>query len=167
MDPVDAQILAQIDLAFDPIGNLLNGCKFKAALGEVMALAHEVNKYLDTKAPWFQIKEDRARAATTLYIALRVIDSLKILFAPFLPFSSQRLHKMLGYRGDLLGTQIVRDYQETTRSHRGLIYDASSLTEQWKPSQLPVGRAFGPIAPLFEKLDEKVVAEEKARLGAG
>jgi methionyl-tRNA synthetase len=167
MDQIDAQVLAQIDIGFRPIGDLIGACKFKAALGEVMALVREVNKYLDTKAPWFQVKEDRARAGTTLYVALRAIDSLKILFAPFLPFSSQRVHKMLGYGGDLLGKQMVRDYTETQRTHRALTYDASTITEQWKPSQLPVGQVFGQIAPLFEKLDEKVVAEEKARLGAG
>ena len=167
MDHEDAQILAKIDLAFGPGGDLIGACKFKMALGEVMALAREVNKYLDTKAPWFQVKEDRVRAGTTLYIALRAIDSLKTLFAPFLPFSSQRVHKMLGYGGDLLGRQVVREYKESERLHQALTYDASSLTEKWKPSQLPVGQAFGPIAPLFEKLDEKIVEEEKARLGAG
>ncbi|HLF27478.1 MAG TPA: methionine--tRNA ligase [Anaerolineae bacterium] len=167
MDQEDARLLAQIDIAFDPIGELIHACKFKLALGEMMALAREVNKYLDTKAPWFQIKEDRNRAATTLYVALRAIDSLKILFSPFLPFSSQRLHRMLGYTGDLLGRQLVREITETQRTHRALTYDASSLTERWKPSQLPVGQAFGPIAPLFEKLDEKIVEEERARLGAG
>jgi methionyl-tRNA synthetase len=47
-----------------------------------MALARKANVYLDHKAPWFQIKEDRAAAATTVYVILRVIDSLKtILFA--------------------------------------------------------------------------------------
>ena len=74
---------------------------------------------------------------------------------------------MLGYSGDVLGKQIVRDYQESERAHRALTYDASTITETWKPSQLPVGQAFGPIAPLFAKLDEKIVEEEKARLGAG
>ena len=167
MDVDDAQILAQIDVAFDPIGGLIGACKFKAALGEVMSLAREVNKYLDTKAPWFQIKTDRARTGTTLYVALRAIDSLKLLFAPYLPFSSQRLHRMLGYGGDLLGRQIVRDFKETERTHRALTYDQASITEHWKPSQLPIGQAFGPIAPLFAKLDEKIVEEEKARLGAG
>ncbi len=167
MDTEDAQLLARIDVTFGPIGDLLNACKFKAALGEIMALAREVNKYLDSKAPWFQIKEDRARAGTTLYVALRAIDSLKILFAPYLPFSSQRLHAMLGYKGDMLGKQVLREYQESQRSHRALTYDASTMTEQWKSSQLPVGQTFGPVAPLFEKLDEEIVAEEKSRLGAG
>ena len=53
--------------------------------GEAMALAQEANKYLDKQAPWFEIKQDRDEAAKTVYTALRAIDSLKILLAPFLP----------------------------------------------------------------------------------
>jgi methionyl-tRNA synthetase len=74
---------------------------------------------------------------------------------------------MLGYTGDLLGKPIVRDYQESERTHRALTYDASTISVEWKSSQLPVNQIFGPIAPLFEKLDEKIVEEERARLGAG
>jgi len=165
MTQADARLLAQIDVSFGPIGDLIAACKFKQALGEVMALARDVNKYLDETAPWFQIKTDRSRTATTMYVALRAIDSLKVLFAPFLPFTCQRLHLMLGYSGDLLGKQIVREYQESTRKHAALTYDSSSVTVQWKPSQLPVGQAFGPIAPLFEKLDPKIAEEEKSKLG--
>ena len=81
-----------------------------------MALARDVNKYVDEKAPWFSIKTDRERTATTLYVTLRAIDSLKVLFAPFLPFTGQRLHAMLGYSGDLFGKQIINEYQEATRA---------------------------------------------------
>ena len=56
-------------------------------------------------------------------MALRVIDSLKLLFAPFLPFSSQKLHETLGYEGNLFGKQIVHEYQETSRKHKGLTYE--------------------------------------------
>ncbi len=56
MTQSDVQVLAQIDVAFGPIGDLIAACKFKQALGEVMALAREVNKYLDETAPWFTIK---------------------------------------------------------------------------------------------------------------
>ena len=101
-----------------------------------MALARDVNKYVDEKAPWFSIKTDRARTATTLYVALRAIDSLKVLFAPFLPFTCQRLHAMLGYSGDLFGKQIVNEYQEATRAHLGLTYDRSrSSTCAGSPAQ--------------------------------
>ncbi len=165
LDEVDTQLLAQVDGAFAPIGDQINLCKFKAALADVMALARDINKYVDDKAPWFSIKTDRERTATTLYVALRAIDSLKVLFAPFLPFTGQRLHAMLGYSGDLFGTQTINEYQETARAHRALTYDASTIDVRWQPSQLPIGQGFGPIAPLFKKLDEKIVEEERSKLG--
>jgi methionyl-tRNA synthetase len=140
--------------AFEQIDNRIQNCLFREALADIMGFARDVNKYVDEKAPWFSIKTDRARTATTLYVALRAIDSLKVLFAPFLPFSSQRLHAMLGYDGDLFGRQIVKEYTEETRTHLGLTYDASSITVHWQPSQLPAGQKLGAVAPLFKKLDE-------------
>jgi methionyl-tRNA synthetase len=79
-------------------------------LGEALALAREANGYtfatlsagLDRKAPWFQIKEDRAAAATSVYVILRVVDNLKTLLAPILPHTAQRLHEYLGYEGAAL-----------------------------------------------------------------
>ncbi len=61
----DRELLARARAAFAAIGDLYAGCKFRAALGEAMALAREANGYLDRKAPWFQIKADRQAAATT------------------------------------------------------------------------------------------------------
>jgi methionyl-tRNA synthetase len=165
MTQSDAKLLAQIDVAFEPIGNLIAACHFKQALGEVMALARDVNKYLDETGPWFEVKKDKARTATIMYVALRAIDSLKILFTPFLPFTCQRVHLMLGYSSSLLGDQVVREYDEATRKHAALTFDYSGVTAQWKPSQLPVGQALGPIAPLFEKLDPKITEEERSKLG--
>jgi methionyl-tRNA synthetase len=164
LDEIDTQLLSQIDRAFEPIGEQINLCKFKAALGDIMALARDVNKYVDDKAPWFSIKADRERTATTLYATLHAIDSLKTMFAPFLPFTCQRLHTMLGYNGDLFGTQIIAEYHESTRAHRGLTYDASSIDVRWQPSALPIGQKFGAVAPLFKKLDEKIIEEERSKL---
>ncbi len=67
----------------------------RAGLQEAVRLATEVNKYLDTTAPWFEIKNDKSQAAKSIYTSLRAIDSLKVLFAPFLPFTSERLHSYL------------------------------------------------------------------------
>jgi len=163
---VDQAILAKVEAAFEPVGQLLDGCKFKAALGEVMALARETNGYLDEKAPWLQIKEDREAAGTTVYVALRVIDSLKTLFCPFLPFSSQELHHFLGYDGDIMGRQYIETLQEEHGAHQALRYDGSGLEGEWAPSQLPAGQALRKPRPLFKKLDESIVEEELARLGS-
>jgi methionyl-tRNA synthetase len=133
-------------------------------LGEAIGLAREANVYLDRKAPWFQIKEDRAAAATSVYVILRAVDSLKTILAPILPHTAQRLHEYLGYDGPLFGTQQVVEYQEETRSHLALTYDHSGAVGTWTRSELPSGQALREPAPLFKKLEESVVEEEYARL---
>ena len=161
----DKALLAHVEGSFDTIGALIDACKLRAALTETMAVAREVNRYLDEQAPWFQIKQDRAAAARSVYVALRAIDSLKTLTNPFLPFSSQRLHELLGYEGTIVGRQYVGTFEEETRAHTALCYDGSELVGRWEPSQLPPGQALLKPTPLFKKLDAKVVEEELARMG--
>lgn len=163
----DVAILARADAAFQTAGDLLEACKFKAAIAEIMAVAHEANRYLDAKAPWFQIKEDRCAAATTIYTCLCVINDLKVLLAPFLPFSSQRLHHLLGYESDIFGRQYTEVVQEETRSHLVLRYDASGLAARWEPSRVPPGQKLPPPKPLFQKLDDRIVEQELARMSGG
>ena len=78
-------------------------------VNEVMKLAGQVNQYLSEQEPWKVIKTDRERAATILYVALRCVDSLKTLMTPFLPFTSQKLHELLGYDGYIAGPLLFRD----------------------------------------------------------
>ncbi|MBL8097061.1 MAG: methionine--tRNA ligase [Anaerolineales bacterium] len=161
----DQALLAKIEAGFDRVGGLIEAVKLRAALEEVVALATEVNKYLDANGPWFQVKTDKAAAGRSIYVALRAIDSLKILFAPFLPFTSQRLHGFLGYDGRLAGEHKVVDYAESASSHIGLTYDATGVAARWAPSTLQGGHALRAPAPLFKKLEESVAAEERQRLG--
>jgi methionyl-tRNA synthetase len=79
---------------------------------------------------------------------------------------------MLGYTGQLSGTLrfedvTERDEQGRTRIHRVLTGDYSRREGRWQPSALPPGRKLLPPQPLFKKLDDKVVAEELARLEQG
>ena len=162
---IDTDLLKQIDAGFDSVGSLLEAVKIRAALQEALGLAREVNGYLD-RAPWFGvIEEDRQAAATTVYTALRAIDSLKIIFAPFLPFSSEQLHESLGYDKPIFGKQKIVTYEESERPHEALIYDASSATGQWAPSDLEPGHRFNKPKPMYRKLDESVIDEERERLG--
>lgn len=165
LSPEDEAILAQVAAAFEPIGADLDACRLRSALGSVMALAREANRYLDAAAPWKMLKSDPGRAATATYVALRVIDSLKMLFLPFVPFSSQALHGYLGYGDDLFGRQEVAEYTDGRGTHLGLTYRYTQSGDVWKPSELPTGQALRQPQPLFRKLDEAVVADELARLG--
>jgi methionyl-tRNA synthetase len=163
---LDTRLLAQIEEGFESVGQLITRCKFRSALSEVMALAREANRYLEEKGPWFQIKESREAAGTTIYVALRAIDSLKTLFAPFLPFTSERLHQYLGYEGSLFGRSYTATFEEKGgRVHEALCYDGSGATGEWKASELPPGQVLRKSKPLFNKLDEHVIEEERARLG--
>ncbi len=163
--PADYEILAMVEAGFQSIGEMLSTVRLRAALNEVMRLASEVNRYLDQASPWFEIKEDKQAAAKTIYTALRVIDSLKTLFAPFLPFSSEKLHAYLGYTQPLFGEQFVETHRDALGEHVVLRYRPSNADGCWKPSQLPPGQVLHPPAPLFRKLDEAIVEAERSRLG--
>jgi methionyl-tRNA synthetase len=139
--------------------------RLRAALGEAIRLASEVNKYLDDSAPWAEIKQDKVAAATTIFTALKAIDSLKILLAPFLPFSSERLHSYFGYDQPLFGEQFVERREDTLGEHDVLRYRPGNASGRWEPSQLEPGQALRQPAPLFRKLEESIVEEERARLG--
>jgi methionyl-tRNA synthetase len=164
LDDADREILARTEAGFGDVGGLYASVKLKAALEESMAIARAANGYLDRKTPWFQVKNDRQAAATTVYVILRVIDNLKVLLAPVLPFTAQRLHEMLGYDGQLFGRQHTRIFAEPTRSHEALCYDGSPAVGEWQASRLPVGQALRQPAPLFKKLDDDTLAKELACL---
>ena len=142
----DTALLAKAEAAFDTIGVKLNTVKLRDALGEVIELATATNQYLDQQAPWKTIKagdEGKARAGTQLYVAAKVIDSLSVLFSPFIPDLCEAVRKQLGYAGPLFGRQYVETIQETTRQHDALRYDASSATGTWGPSELAPGQKLG------------------------
>jgi len=119
---------------------LIARCRFKQAITSAMGLAHEANRYLDEKEPWKVIKQDRARAAVSLYVTLGVIVRLKSMMYPFLPFTSQKLHEYLGFE--------------------------SRLEEYGLRSELPEpGRELLKPGPLFTKLAPEIAEEESSRLG--
>lgn len=163
--PADQAILETVASGFRSVGEQLEAVHLRLALGEALRLASEVNKYLDQAAPWFEIKNDKAQAAKTVYTALRAIDSLKVLFAPFIPFSSERLHRYLGYETPLFGSQYVTLEQDELGEHRVLRYQPAPIRFQWQPSELPPGQLLQEPAPLFRKLEPSLAEQERARLG--
>jgi methionyl-tRNA synthetase len=163
--PADREILSKIDTGVASVGTQLDAVKLRSALGEAMRLASEVNKYLDTAGPWFEIKTDKAAAGTTIYTALKAIDTLKVLFAPFLPFTCEKLHHFLGYTMPLFGEQFTEKQTDALGEHNVLRYNPAPATGKWQPSQLQPGQKLNPPAPLFKKLEESVAEIERGRLG--
>jgi methionyl-tRNA synthetase len=160
----DRSLLAAIESGFNTVGAELEAVRLRSALGEAMKLATSVNQYLDQTAPWSAIKTDREGASKTMYTALRAIDSLKVLFAPFLPFTSERLHGFFGHETPLFGEQFTEEVTDALGAHTVLKYKGVHGL-QWKPSELKPGTRLNQPGPLFKKLEDKVVEEERARLG--
>jgi methionyl-tRNA synthetase len=124
----DREILAEVERGFEQVGRNIELCHFKDGLNAAMAVARAANRYLDEQAPWKQIKTDREAAATSIYIMLQVISGLRILFCPYLPFSSQKLHGYLGFEGDV-------------------------SKEHWQLREIPAGTKLPVPTPLFPKLE--------------
>jgi methionyl-tRNA synthetase len=162
----DKALLDSIPGRFDAVGAEIEAARFRSALSTAIDLARDANRYLNDAAPWALIESDRERAGTILYTALRTVDSLKTLLTPFLPYSSQTLHELLGYEGWIAGPLEFREVtEEGGESHTVLTGDYAGWVGSWEPSDLPPGRKLPEPRPLFRKLDPaKVVEDELARL---
>ena len=163
--PEDQNILEVLQEGFEKVGDLYDRVKLRVALTETMRLAGEVNKYLDEKAPWFEIKEDKDAAGKSIFTAIRAIDSLKILLAPVLPFTCEQLHRTLGYDKPLFGEQYTDSVEDNLGTHEVLRYRQGDVCCEWQPSVLAAGSPFHKPQPLFQKLDPEVAEEEYNRLG--
>jgi methionyl-tRNA synthetase len=162
--PADLELLATIEAGFTSVGAELDAVRLRSALGETMKLATAVNQYLDVNAPWSAVKTDKDGAAKTIYTALKAIDSLKVMFAPFIPFTSERLHGFFGYETPLFGEQYTEEVNDAIGSHKVLRYKPVEGL-QWKPSDLKPGSKLNQPGPLFKKLEPTVIDEERGRLG--
>jgi methionyl-tRNA synthetase len=162
----DRRVLDGVASAFDEVGALIDQGRFRAAIAEAMRTSTLANQYVADQAPWALVKTDEERAATVLYVALRAVDSLKTLFAPFLPFTSQTVHELLGYDGWIAGPLEFRSVTEDDGStHEVLTGDYESWVGSWAPSELQPGQKLQEPKPLFRKLPPETVQEELDRLG--
>lgn len=92
---VDEQVLAELKAYPAVIASSIERYRFREALGELMNVARLGNKYLADEEPWKMVKENPERVQTQMYVALQIASALTILSEPFLPFTSQRLTKIL------------------------------------------------------------------------
>ena len=140
LGPADQELLDKTGAALDAVGASLAACRFREALNGAMGLAREANRYLDAQAPWAKVKNDLPSAARTLYTAIVVISGLKTMLLPFIPFSAQRLHVLLGLPGKA--------------------EDAGWSVRPPKP-----GGALPTPEPLFTKLEDSIAEEQVGQLG--
>jgi methionyl-tRNA synthetase len=139
IDSQTGELLSKVESTIDAVSKNISECRFKEGIKSAMALAQDANRYLDDKAPWKSIKQDREAAALGIYGALSVISGLKTVLYPYMPFSSQKLHTLLGFSG-----AIEKD--------------------GWQFTRPVVGCELPDPQPLFSKLDDSIVDEEMSHL---
>jgi len=91
----DQTVIREINKFPGRISNSLDSFRFREALTEMMNLARLGNKYLTDQEPWKKFKTEPERVGTILNLSLQICANLSILSSPFLPFSAEKLRKML------------------------------------------------------------------------
>ncbi|MCD4774282.1 MAG: methionine--tRNA ligase [Bacteroidales bacterium] len=95
LDEIDKTVINELKTFPDKIASSLEKYRFREAQAQMMNLARLGNKYLTETEPWKQIKTDESRVKTILNISLQICGNLSILCEPFLPFTADKLSKML------------------------------------------------------------------------
>ena len=135
----DRQTLQEFADVKTNVERLLDTFHFRDAQREAMNLARIGNKYLADTEPWKLAKTDMNRVGTIMNIALQITANLAIVFEPFLPFSMEKLNKMLNV--EPLGWNRL---------------GATDL--------LPAGHQLGKAELLFEKIEDSVIEAQIQKL---
>ncbi|MDY4916886.1 MAG: methionine--tRNA ligase, partial [Candidatus Cryptobacteroides sp.] len=183
-ETIDAETLAQIPQIVAEIEENISSYKFREALKSAMNLARLGNKYLTDTEPWKVAKTDLDRTASILNVALQICAALGIVFEPFLPFSSEKLRRMLNvgviagtdHRAGEEGTCGVNIFKsgecaalhtigsvDAPKSFEGL---SLSWNDLFSSRILPAGHEIGQAQLLFEKIEDEMIAPQIERLEA-
>ena len=92
---LELQLVKEMESFPERIGRAIETYHFRDALAEMMNLARLGNKYLTETEPWKRIKENPDEAMTALHYSLQICANLAILCRPFLPFTADKLSRML------------------------------------------------------------------------
>ncbi len=183
-EAIDAETLAQIPQIVSEIEENISSYKFREALKAAMNLARLGNKYLTDTEPWKVAKNDLDRTASILNVSLQICAALGIVFEPFLPFSAEKLRRMLNvgviagtdHRAGEEGTCGVNIFKsgecaalhtigsvDAPESFEGL---SLSWNDLFSSRILPAGHEIGQAQLLFEKIEDEMIAPQIERLEA-
>lgn len=138
----DKETIAEVQAIKSTIEKELDTYHFREALKTAMNLARIGNKYLADTEPWKLAKTDMSRVATILNIALQITANLTIVFSPFLPFSSEKLLRMLD------------------------VNEAFSWDSLGSMELLSVGHQIATAELLFEKIEDSTIEAQIEKLQA-
>ena len=137
--PQDEETISEFQNVKAEVERLLEAFRFRDAQKEAMNLARIGNKYLADAEPWKVVKTDPERVKTVLFLSLQLVANLATAFEPFLPFSSERLRRMLGM-------------------------EAAEWDRLGSIDLLPAGKQLAEPELLFEKIDDSVIEAQVQKL---
>ncbi|HEY6435503.1 MAG TPA: methionine--tRNA ligase subunit beta, partial [Ignavibacteriaceae bacterium] len=138
-EKIDEDMLNEIAGYPKRIGDFFEKFKIRDGVNEMMNLARDGNKYFNDSEPWITVKSNKEKCGTTLNICLQTIYTLAELFYPVLPFSSEKLFKLL---------------------------NAKSV--QWAESGKTIlneGHQINSAEILFPKIEDEMIEEQISKLG--
>ncbi len=98
LNKYDKQAIDEIGVIKAKVENSLEHYRFREALKFAMDLARLGNKYLADTEPWITIKTDENRVKTIINISLQISANLSVLIEPFLPFTAEKICKLLNIK---------------------------------------------------------------------
>ena len=149
---IDQTILKELKTYPAVIESSIERYRFREAQMELMNVARLGNKYLADEEPWKTIKTDEARTKTVMYVALQIATALAVLSEPFLPFTSEKLKKML----NLSSSDATKEYD----------IENTWKDVETKANLIPSGHTIGKGELLFSKIEDEQIHAQLDKLEA-
>ena len=168
-ESIDDELLAAVTKGFDVVGNFIANHQQRAALSEIMRIVGEANAYVSRTEP-FKMKapELRERLATVLHTLIQAVSDINTMMSVFLPHSSNAIDLVLGGSGTLAPMPQLIETEDIDIGHPFPIISGDySHVREWAPREVMPGTPIAKPSPVFQKLDDSVIAEELERLGLG
>ncbi len=105
LTPLDAGIIDTMQRTPEAASHHFESYRFREGLLEIMNLSRAANKYFNDSEPWKTAKSDLAQCGTSINISIQLARTLAILMSPIVPFSADKIWKMLNLEGNPSGQQ--------------------------------------------------------------
>jgi methionyl-tRNA synthetase len=134
----EERLARELDAAVTEYTDLLRGMEFRKAVHALRAIWSEGNAYINRRAPWETVKNDRDEAAQTLRTAINLIALFARLSAPVIPDTAERTLDALavpaGRRGWPAGAELDVLAPEAPFERPGLLFEkiGDERVDEWR-----------------------------------
>ncbi|MDO5825915.1 MAG: methionine--tRNA ligase [Methanosphaera sp.] len=151
-DQMDEEFLNVIEKLPDNVACQIDNFNFRDGLQEIMTACKFANKYFNDKKPWKAVKEDIESAKTCLYLSNQLVHTLAVVLNPYLPETTQKIREVLN-----MPTEDIEGFMK---------FENRTPLVKWEESKefLESGYEINKAKPLFKKIEDDVINEEKEKL---